>query len=121
MHCRSGVALIVTALSAATCTELDPMQPASSPSAASIATGDTVAIWMTTGNKSALLAKQPTLTFGTATNNGPTITVDGATTSQTMAGFGYTLTGGSAYLINRMPATARDALLRELFTRDYSS
>ncbi|MFL5618521.1 MAG: glycoside hydrolase family 30 protein [Gemmatimonadaceae bacterium] len=121
MHFRSGIALIVTALSAVTCTQVDPMQLPSSPSAALVAAGDTVAIWMTTGNKSALLTKQATLTFGTATNNSPTITVDGATTYQTMAGFGYTLTGGSAFLINRMPATARDALLHELFTRDYAS
>jgi glucosylceramidase len=121
MHLRSAIALVVAALSAPTCTDLDPMQPASSPSAALAAAGDTVAVWMTTGNKSALLAKQPTLVFGTATNNSPTITVDGATTYQSMAGFGYTLTGGSAFLINRMPAAAREALLRELFTRDYAS
>ena len=82
---------------------------------------DSVAVWMTTGDKSALLARQPTLAFGSVANAGPTITVDGATTYQTMAGFGYTLTGGSAYVINRMPAAARDALLRELFTRDVSS
>ena len=85
------------------------------------AASDTVAVWMTTGDQSALLAKQPTLTFGTATNDSPTITVDGAKTYQTMDGFGFTLTGGSAFLINRMPAAARDALLRELFTRDQSS
>jgi glucosylceramidase len=47
--------------------------------------------------------------------------VDGATTYQSMDGFGYTLTGGSAYVVNRMPAAARDALLRELFARDHSS
>ena len=82
---------------------------------------DTVAVWMTTGDRSALLARQPTLAFGTAANDSPTITVDGATTYQTMAGFGYTLTGGSAFVINRMPAAARDTLLRELFGRDLSS
>jgi len=76
---------------------------------------------MTTANKSALLARQPKLTFNTAMNTSQTITVDGATTYQTMAGFGYTLTGGSAFLINRMPAAARDALLHELFTRNDSS
>jgi glucosylceramidase len=76
---------------------------------------------MTTGNKSALLAKQPTLTFASGSNKNPTITVNGATTFQTIDGFGYTLTGGSAIVVNRMPATQRDALLRELFTRDYSS
>jgi glucosylceramidase len=121
MHIRSAIALVAAALSAPTCTGLDPMQPASSPSAALAAAGDTVALWMTTGTKSSLLAKQPTLTFGTRTNKSPTITVDGATTYQTMAGFGYTLTGGSAFLIDRMPSAARDALLRELFTRDYAS
>jgi len=82
---------------------------------------DSVAVWMTTGDTSALLAKQPTLMFGTPTSGNPTITVDGATTYQTMAGFGYTLTGGSAFVINRMAAAARDALLHELFGRDDAS
>ena len=44
MHLRSAIALVVAALSAPTCTELDPMQPASSPSAALAAAGDTVAV-----------------------------------------------------------------------------
>jgi glucosylceramidase len=83
--------------------------------------GDTVAVWMTTGDKSALLAKQPALAFRSATTRNPTITVDGATTYQSMAGFGYTLTGGSAFVIDRMPPAARDALLRELFGRDGAS
>ena len=121
MHIRFGVALIIASLGAATCAEPGPMGPAASPSAAIAAAGDTVAVWMTTGNKSALLTKQPTLSFGTATNSSPTITVDDATTYQTMDGFGFTLTGGSAFVINRMPATARDALLRELFTRSSTS
>ena len=121
MHIRLGIALVIATLGGATCAEPDPMQPTASPSAAVAAAGDTVGVWMTTGNKSALLEKQPTLTFGTATNGSPTITVDDATTYQTMDGFGYTLTGGSAFVINRMPATARDALLRELFTRGNTS
>lgn len=121
MNLRFGVALLVASMSSATCTEPDAMPPAASPSAALAAAGDTVAVWMTTGNKSALLAKQPTLTFRAATNNSPTVTVDDATTYQTMDGFGFTLTGGSAFVINRMPAAARDALLRELFTRDDAS
>src|SRR5215213_1068876 len=120
MHIRSGIALIVAMMSGATCTGSEPMRPVASRSAALVA-GDTVAVWMTTGNKSALLAKQPTLTFSAATNGNPTIGVDDAATYQTMDGFGYTLTGGSAFVIDRMPPTARDALLRELFTRNYSS
>ena len=108
-----GFALLATGLGAAR-TGVESFAPAS-PRAAPAA--DTVAVWMTTGSKSALLARQPTLTFGSGANRNPTITVDGATSYQTMDGFGYTLTGGSAIVINRMPAAARDALLRELFTR----
>jgi glucosylceramidase len=122
MFIHSGIALLTaTLISSAACADTEPLLPAAAPSAALVAAGDTVQVWMTTGNKSALLAKQPTLTFASGTNGNATITVDGATTYQTMDGFGYTLTGGSAFVINRMPVSARDALLRELFTRDYSS
>ena len=122
MHTNALLALVGAMLAGTmNCASPEPLQPASAPAAAALAAGDTVAVWMTTGNKSALLAKQPTLTFASGTNKNPTITVNGATTFQTIDGFGYTLTGGSAIVINRMPATQRDALLRELFTRDYSS
>jgi glucosylceramidase len=43
------------------------------------------------------------------------INVDTTTTYQTMDGFGYTLTGGSAELISKMNAAARKTLLHELF------
>ena len=122
MHTNALLALVGAMLAGTmNCASPEPLQPASAPAAAALAAGDTVAVWMTTGNKSALLAKQPTLTFASGTNKNPTITVNGATTFQTIDGFGYTLTGGSAIVIDRMPATQRDALLRELFTRDYSS
>jgi glucosylceramidase len=122
MHTTAVLAILAATLAGATnCATPEPLQPSDAPSAATVAAGDTVAVWMTTGNKSALLAKQPTLTFASGSNKNPTITVNGATTFQTIDGFGYTLTGGSAIVINRMPATQRDALLRELFTRDYSS
>jgi len=62
-----------------------------------------------------------TITFASGSNNNATITVNGTTTYQTMDGFGYTLTGGSAIVINRMPTAARSALLNELFTRNYTS
>ncbi|MFL5581031.1 MAG: glycoside hydrolase family 30 protein [Gemmatimonadaceae bacterium] len=87
------------------------------PSLATIAAGDTVSVWLTNGDRSALLARQPNLLFATATNDNPSIVVDDATTHQTMDGFGYTLTGGSALVINRMPAAPRQALLQELFGR----
>lgn len=45
----------------------------------------------------------------------PTIFIDPAKTYQQMDGFGFTLTGGSAQLINRMSPKKRAALLEELF------
>lgn len=75
-----------------------------------------VDFWLTTGNQRSLLEKQAgVLSFGTAANNFPFIDVDTAQTFQTVDGFGYTLTGGSAQLINAMNPTAKAALLQELF------
>lgn len=79
------------------------------------ATND-VDFWLTTGNKNNLLKKQTgILSFGGTTNNYPNITVNETQTYQTIDGFGFTLTGGSAEVINTLSATKRTALLQELF------
>lgn len=76
-----------------------------------------VDFYLTKGDQSSLLQKQTTvLSFGTSTNVFPNIDVDSATSFQTVDGFGYTLTGGSAQLINRMNAGASASLLSELFS-----
>jgi glucosylceramidase len=76
-----------------------------------------VAFWLTKGDRSALLEKQNTvLNFGSTANNNPTITVDESQKYQTIDGFGYTLTGGSAGLISAMDASAQDSLLQNLFS-----
>jgi glucosylceramidase len=73
-------------------------------------------VWITKGDKSALLQKQTSiLAFTSATNTNPTVEVDSTQTFQTVDGFGYSLTGGSAYLINRLPASQKSPLLQELF------
>jgi glucosylceramidase len=72
-------------------------------------------VWLTTGNAGIMLEKQGSLSFGTVANSNGYIDVDSATTMQSIDGFGYTLTGGSASLINRMDATSRANLLNELF------
>jgi glucosylceramidase len=74
-----------------------------------------VAVWLTTADHSSLLQEQTPLTFSVATPANPSITVDPTHTFQTMDGFGYALTGGSAQLILKMNPTKRDALLHELF------
>jgi glucosylceramidase len=72
--------------------------------------------WLTRGDQSVLLQKQPVvLSFGSTANTYPNIEVDSSKRFQTIDGFGYTLTGGSAYLINLMDATAKANLLQELF------
>jgi glucosylceramidase len=75
-----------------------------------------VDFWLTKGDSTVLLQRQNTaLVFGTTTNNNPFIDVDSTQTFQTIDGFGYTFTGGSAYVINRMDANSRTSLLNELF------
>ncbi len=75
-----------------------------------------IASWMTKGDQSALLQKQNNLIqFKTTSSTVPTVDVDSTITYQTVDGFGYTLTGGSAYLINRLPAAQKSTLLQELF------
>ncbi|RAK02479.1 glucosylceramidase [Larkinella arboricola] len=75
--------------------------------------------WLINPDRSALFEKQNTaLSFSNAASQQPTIDVDESQTFQPIDGFGYTLTGGSAMLINRMAAPERAALLNELFATD---
>ena len=65
------------------------------------------------------LGKQSTaLSFGAVANNNTVIEVDSTTSYQTIDGFGYTLTGGSAAVISLLPTATKTALLRELFSTD---
>jgi len=76
-----------------------------------------VSFWLTKGDQTALLKKQNiALNFSATSNSNPTIEVDPNTTFQTIDGFGYTLTGGSASLINALPTVEKDKLLNELFS-----
>jgi len=79
-----------------------------------VATND-ISAWITKGDRSALLQKQSNLSFTSSSNTNPTVEVDSTITFQMIDGFGYTLTGGSAYLINRLTATQKTSLLQELF------
>ena len=85
-------------------------------------TGDQVEAWITKGDQSALLRKEITnLVFSSPTNTFSTIDIDSNATLQTIDGFGYTLTGGSAVLINNMGETEKSRLLQELFGKDSNS
>lgn len=80
------------------------------------ATGNVNAnFYLTTPSKSSLIELQNNGIQPYSQNSNFTINVSDATTYQTMDGFGYTLTGGSAQLINNMSAAAKNDLLQELF------
>jgi len=78
-----------------------------------------ISFWLTKPDKSALLKKQSAaMNFSATTNQYTTINVDTTLTYQVMDGFGYAMTGGSAFLINSLTSENRDALLREMFSQD---
>jgi glucosylceramidase len=81
-----------------------------------------VDFWLTTASQGALLQKQTgILSFGTTSNTNSDIEVDSAQAFQTVDGFGYTLTGGSATLINQLDAATKSGLLQELFGSNSNS
>jgi glucosylceramidase len=81
-----------------------------------------VNFWLTKGDQSSLLQKQSVvLSFGTLSNSNAFIDVDTTTIFQTIDGFGYTLTGGSAFVIDQMSAGSKSSLLHELFATDSTS
>ncbi|MEP7108040.1 MAG: glycoside hydrolase family 30 beta sandwich domain-containing protein [Ferruginibacter sp.] len=72
--------------------------------------------WLTKADLSVLLQKQNSvISFTTTANSNPDIEVDSTQHFQSIDGFGYTLTGGSAYVINQMAAADKANLLQELF------
>ena len=78
--------------------------------------------WLTKGDQSIKLQKQTAiLKFGTTFNNYSNIEVNTAETFQNIEGFGYTLTGGSAQVINSLSATNKAELLQELFGQNSNS
>ncbi|HVU58025.1 MAG TPA: glycoside hydrolase family 30 beta sandwich domain-containing protein [Puia sp.] len=83
-----------------------------------VETGPDVSFYLTKSSGSVLFQQQANLTFKAGSPTGLIVTVDSARTYQPIDGFGYCLTGGSAYLINHMSAPDKQALLTELFATD---
>ncbi len=78
-----------------------------------------IACWLTNADQSALFQEQNiSLVFKDGQNNNSTIVVDTTTTYQTIDGFGYTLTDGSASLMNALSADKKSAILEQLFATD---
>nr|WP_232826415.1 glycoside hydrolase family 30 beta sandwich domain-containing protein [Lewinella sp. IMCC34183] len=89
-------------------------RPTLTPAAPSASAGDPV-VYLTTADSAQLLARQPAGGGAQVPGGATEITINPELRYQTMQGFGYTLTGGSAQLIHELPARRRRALLDELF------
>ncbi|MFM8912608.1 MAG: glycoside hydrolase family 30 protein [Flammeovirgaceae bacterium] len=90
------------------CMVLFTCQPSSEQSPAA-------ACWITTKDQTKLLTRVADVSFSETTATKSIIHLDTTITYQTMDGFGYTLTGGSAQLIQKLSTPAREALIQELF------
>jgi glucosylceramidase len=79
------------------------------------AANESISIWMTTADQSKLLQQQTNINFAADGGSNPTtVTVDENTTYQGIDGFGFTLTGGSAGLLNGLGGNQAN-VLNELF------
>ncbi|NUY82658.1 glucosylceramidase [Flavobacterium sp. MAH-1] len=76
--------------------------------------------WLTKGDKTVLFQKQQDFAMVAASGlaNRNNITVDASQTFQTIDGFGYCLTGGSAQLISKMDEASQTELLKDLFSTE---
>lgn len=88
-----------------------PVQTRSNRSSAAIE------VWLTTADQTSLLQQQTAAAyFGNNSADLAQITLDPQQRLQTIEGFGFSLTGGSALLLSRLQTPSRQALLNELFS-----
>ncbi|HEX6181632.1 MAG TPA: glycoside hydrolase family 30 beta sandwich domain-containing protein [Chitinophagaceae bacterium] len=78
-----------------------------------------VEFWLTQADQTVLFKKQAAnLVWAAGSSSTNIVEADTTQTYQTIDGFGYTLTGGSASLINALPPAVKDEVLNELFRHD---
>jgi O-Glycosyl hydrolase len=78
-----------------------------------------ITYWLTDPNQAVYFKKQSKiLNFSSSVNYNSTIVVDTTQTYQSIDGFGFALTGGSASLINQLSSATKADLIKELFNTD---
>ena len=80
-----------------------------------------ITCWITTADQSVLLKQLPVIPFGQGHLQPHVIMVDSSVRYQTIDGFGFALTGGSASLINSLDSMKKETLLKELFGSEVNS
>lgn len=98
--------------------ELEPT-PKPTPTPTPTSGKSDVAFWLTNPDQQILFRKQlAELNFSNSSNYNPSIVVDTTQTYQSIDGFGFALTGGSASLLDQLSTSDRSAVLQELFATD---
>lgn len=88
---------------------------------APVLTGRQIDSWVTTYDRSSLFEQQSekiSFTFTSGRGGGTAIVIDEQQTMQTIDGFGFALTGGSAELMMMMSRAERSKLIKKLFATD---
>ena len=119
------IILIFSVMCGCSCSKSSTSNPEIPPPVVSPPTNtiSTVQMWLTDGDKSNLFSKQNiSLNFDKPENkNFPSIVVDSIQQYQSIDGFGYSLTGGSAFLLNSLDAQTQDKTLKDLFSTENNS
>jgi glucosylceramidase len=72
-------------------------------------------VWVTTADRSELLAQRPSVTFGTTPSTDPTIVIDPDRSYQAVDGFGAAITDSSATVLEGLAPDVRAQTMRKLF------
>jgi glucosylceramidase len=112
--------LVVLLTGLASCSKSKPeAQPDPDPTPNPTGNKSDITCWLTDPGQAVYFKKQTkALNFSNTGNYNPSIVVDTTQTYQSIDGFGFALTGGSAYLINQLSSATKSDLLKELFTAD---
>ena len=79
-------------------------------------TAQSVTVYRTTGSGSEKLKKKNNINFVNKKDGGSIVNIDSNVKYQSMDGFGASMTGSSAYLMNKLSKTRKESLLNSLFS-----
>ncbi|MFT4202565.1 MAG: glycoside hydrolase family 30 beta sandwich domain-containing protein [Chitinophagaceae bacterium] len=111
---RSIIFCLLLALTGCSKSNNDDTTTTDSSDTSTTTSTDSVSYWLTDPTNSVMFLKRTRAQL-TASSTASTITIDTTTTYQTVDGFGFTLTDGSAEHLAAMSSSARTSLLTELF------
>ncbi len=116
------IVIITFILSLANCSKSTTTEATENPIETPPQIENEIDFWLTKTDASVKLQKQElVLAFGSNSNNYAAIEVDDSQTFQTVDGFGFSLTGGSAEVINGLISSKKQELLQKLFGTNENS